>query len=299
MTRQPAERPQAGTADRLFALLLAVLPHHLLSRGMHALTRWEYPPFKRLLIRWALKHYRIDLSEAVEEDPEHYACFNAFFTRALKPEARPIDPSPDAVVSPVDAEVSQVGTADDNWLVQAKGHYFTLEDLLEDADLARRFRGGSFATLYLAPRDYHRIHMPLAGSLERMIHIPGRLFSVNHATTRAVPRLLARNERIVNLFDTPAGPAAVILVGAIFVGSMDIVWAGTVTPVEQRVSQWRYDGEGASPVHLDRGQEMGRFNMGSTVILLFPPGRVGWSDQFVAGSTVRVGEAIGHLEDPA
>ena len=297
MTKQPAEHPDAGTADRLFALLLAVLPHHLLSRGMHALTRWEYPPFKRLLIRWALKHYRIDLSEAVDEDPEHYACFNAFFTRALKPEARPIESSPDAVVSPVDAEVSQAGTVDDNWLVQAKGRYFTLEDLLGDADLARRFRGGSFATLYLSPRDYHRIHMPVAGSLERMIHIPGRLFSVNHATTRAVPRLFARNERIVNLFDTPAGPAAVVLVGAIFVGSMDTVWAGTVTPVERRVSQWRYDGEGSSPVRLDRGQEMGRFNMGSTVILLFPPGSVGWSDQFVAGSTVRVGKRIGHLED--
>ena len=289
------ERPESSVGDRLFSLLLTPLPHHLLSRAMYALTRWEYGPVRRMLIGWAVKHYGIDMSEAVEENPDRYASFNAFFTRELKPEARPLDVSADGILSPVDGEVSQAGRIHDTLMVQAKGHHFNLDSLLGDGELAARFRDGSFATIYLSPRDYHRVHMPVDGSLERMTHIPGRLFSVNHATTRTVPGLFARNERVVSIFETPAGPAAVILVGAIFVGSMDTVWAGTVTPVERRVSQWRYDDSPNRQVRLDRGAEMGRFNMGSTVILLFPAGRTAWEDSLVPGARVRVGERIGRI----
>lgn len=285
----------ASRNDRLFALTLSVLPHHLLSRLMYAATQWEWPPFKQRLIDWAIRHYEIDINQAAEPDPERYACFNAFFTRALKPESRPLDPDPASVVSPVDGEVSQAGVADDGLLLQAKGHHFTLADLLADAGLASRFGGGTFATLYLSPRDYHRVHMPVDGRLQQMIHVPGRLFSVNHATTRAVPRLFARNERIVSLFDTPAGPAAVILVGAIFVGSMDTVWAGPVTPAQRRITRWHYGATAVPDVFLTRGQEMGRFNMGSTVILLFPKNRVVWEEHLVPGARLRFGERIGGL----
>ena len=289
----PVEQPAASQNDRLFALALSVLPHHLLSRAMYAATRWEWSPVSRRLIRWAVRHYEIDIDEAVDTDLDDYACFNAFFTRALRPEVRPVDPGPASIVSPVDGQVSQAGIAEDNLLLQAKGHRFTLEELIGDEDLAATFRGGSFATLYLSPRDYHRIHMPVAGRLEQMIHVPGRLFSVNHATTRAVPRLFARNERIVNIFDTPAGPAAVIMVGAIFVGSMDTVWAGTVTPAERRVTRWRYTDAAPPAVELARGAELGRFNMGSTVILLFARDRVAWDSHLVAGKRLRFGQRIG------
>ena len=293
--QQSSETPSASVQDRLFALLLEVLPHHLLSRVMFAATRVEWPPFKDRLIRWVARHYRIDMNEAVESQPDRYPCFNAFFTRALKSEARPIASAPEHIASPVDAEVSQCGVADDNRLFQAKGREFTLEELLGDEKLATAFRGGSFATLYLSPRDYHRIHMPLDGRLEQMIHIPGRLFSVNHATTRAVPRLFARNERIVNCFDTAAGPVAVILVGAIFVGSMDTIWAGPVAPATRRTTRWYYTDRDRPSVTLSKGDELGRFNMGSTVILLFARDRATWTGQLAPGRHVRFGEHIGDV----
>ncbi|MEN8175101.1 MAG: archaetidylserine decarboxylase [Pseudomonadota bacterium] len=262
---------------------------------MYAATRSEWAPWKDRIIRWATQHFGIDLSDAVESDPGHYTSFNAFFTRALKRESRPIDPDPAAVVSPVDGEVSQAGVIHQGRLVQAKGRDFRLDELLADGAQAHQFDGGSFITLYLAPRDYHRIHMPVAGTLTHMTHIPGRLFSVNHATTRAIPRLFARNERIVNLFDTPAGPLALVMVGAIFVGSMETRWAGTVTPVDRRLSRWDYAGRGNQPVSLDKGEEMGRFNMGSTVILVCTD-RVQWQE-VIPGSSLRVGERIGNIAD--
>lgn len=294
MTRL-AESSAASTADRLFAALLTVLPHHLLSRGMHALTRCTWPPLKNRLIRWAIAHYRIDLDEVAQRDLEDFPSFNAFFTRALKPEARPVDAAANSLVSPVDGQVSQAGLIDNTSLLQAKGHDFTLEALLGDAGLAAQFAGGSYATLYLSPRDYHRIHMPLDGRLQRMIHIPGRLFSVNQATTRAVPGLFARNERIVSLFATPAGPMALVMVGAIFVGSMDTVWSGTVTPAERRLTDWRYEAPAEAGVRLAKGEEMGRFNMGSTVILVFAKDRIRWEDALKPDAPVRVGERIGNL----
>ncbi|MCU0257023.1 MAG: archaetidylserine decarboxylase [Vicinamibacterales bacterium] len=291
----PRPEPAAPTfAGHLFTILLHLLPHHLLGRLVHVVTRSEWPPLKDRLIRQAIKRFGIDLSTALEPEPAAYPSFNAFFTRALRADARPIDAAPDAVCCPADGEVSEAGTITDGRLVQAKGWDFTLLELLGgDALLAADFDAGAYATIYLSPRDYHRVHMPLGGRLRRMVHVPGRLYSVNHLTTATLPRLFARNERVISVFDTDVGPMAVILVGATFVGSMDTVWAGTVTPAHRRAIAW--DQVPPSPVVLERGAEMGRFNMGSTVILLFPRDRVRWSDAVRAGQAVRMGERIGSL----
>jgi len=285
-----------GLSDRAFALLLYALPHHLLSRLIYAVTRWDWPPLKDALIRGFVRLYDVDLSEAEESRPAAYRCFNAFFTRALKDGARPLASKPSAVLSPADGTLSRIGAIKEGQILQAKGHRFSVTGLLGgDPELAAQFADGSFATIYLSPRDYHRVHMPFAGTLTRMIHIPGRLFSVSPSTTLTVPDLFSRNERVVCLFSTPAGPMALVMVGAIFVASMETVWAGTITPVRQRTVTWRYDGKAAAPVSLGRGAEMGRFNMGSTVILLFPKGAVRWSEGLAASSPVRIGEALGQL----
>ncbi len=283
--------------DKLFALLLYLLPHHLLSLGMYALTRCEWPPLKNWLIRRAIDLYRIDMNLAADPDPQHYPCFNAFFTRALRPDARPLSQEADAVLCPVDGTVSQAGRIRNGRIFQAKGRDYTLRELLGgDEEWTAVFEDGHFATLYLSPRDYHRIHTPLAGTLQQMTHVPGRLFSVSPSTTRVVPRLFSRNERVVNLFQTEAGPMAVIMVGAIFVASMDTVWAGTVAPTSRRLTQWRYDSQLPEPVQLKRGAEMGRFNMGSTVVLLFGKDAVTWVETLQPERKVRMGEAIGYLQ---
>ncbi|MCG8428254.1 MAG: archaetidylserine decarboxylase [Chromatiales bacterium] len=283
----------ASLADRLFAFILYLLPHHLLSQLMHWLTRCEWVPLKNLLIRGIIKLYKVDMALAEQPDPEQYPTFNAFFTRALKPDVRPISNEASTIASPVDGAVSQAGDIADGRIFQAKGQDYSLEELLGgDAEWTERFSDGKFATIYLSPRDYHRIHMPLAGELKRMIHIPGRLFSVSPSTTRAVPRLFSRNERVVNLFETDHGPMAVIMVGAIFVASMDTVWAGTVAPISQRINQWDYQQRSSLPVNLTKGDEMGRFNMGSTVILLFGKDAIEWSEGFLADAKVVMGEQI-------
>ena len=289
----PRPEPAAPTvAGYLFSFLLHLLPHHLLGRLGHVVTRSEWPPLKDWLIRQAVARFRIDLSEAVEPDPRAYPSFNVFFTRALRPDARPVDGTVDAVCCPADGEVSEAGTVTDGLLIQAKGWDYTLLELLAgDTRLAAEFDGGPYATIYLSPRDYHRVHMPFGGRLRRMIHVPGRLYSVNHLTTATLPRLFARNERVISVFDTGIGPMAVILVGATFVGSMDTAWAGTVTPAHRRAVAW--DQAPPEPVLLERGAEMGRFNMGSTVILLFSKGTVRWSDALRAGRPLRMGERIG------
>jgi phosphatidylserine decarboxylase len=285
-----------GLLDRLFALLLYLLPHHLLSAVMYWLTRNEWFLLKNLMIRAVIRAYRVDMSIAEEPDPEHYPSFNTFFTRALQPAARPIIRGRAAIASPVDGTVSQAGRIEQGRIIQAKGQFYSTQELLGgDPRLADMFEGGSFSTLYLSPRDYHRIHMPFGGLLKKMIHVPGRLFSVSPATTRAVPRLFSRNERVINLFETEAGPMAVIMVGAIFVASMDTVWAGTVAPRSRRISHWNYIGEPPEPVELDKGEEMGRFNMGSTVILLFPRNAIEWSESMQPGTTVCMGEQIGEF----
>ncbi|MET0046931.1 MAG: archaetidylserine decarboxylase [Sedimenticola sp.] len=284
--------------DRLFALLLYLLPHHLLSQAMHWLTRNEWAPLKDRMIKAAIRIYDVDMRIAEEPNPARYASFNAFFTRALKPDARPLDQDDKSILCPVDGAVSQAGEIREGNIFQAKGKSYTLEELLGgDSEATRRFADGSFATIYLSPRDYHRIHMPLGGKLTRMSHVPGRLFSVSPSTTRTVPRLFSRNERVINLFETEAGPMAVIMVGAIFVASMDTVWAGTVAPATRRVSQWDYVGAAPQSVELDKGDEMGRFNMGSTVILLFGKEAIEWSEKLTPGGKVQMGEAIAHLRE--
>lgn len=285
-----------GLGARLFVALQYLLPQHLLSRLAYALTRSRLWWLKNALIESFVDHFRPDMSEAAEPRPLQYESFNAFFTRALRTDARPADPDPAALVSPVDGSVSQIGRLDGSWLVQAKGHAYTLESLLAgDAAWEETFRGGAFATLYLAPANYHRIHMPLPGTLRAAWYVPGALFSVNATTAASVPALFARNERIVCVFDGGPASFALVLVGALFVGSMATVWHGEVTPRTQRKrSELPLDASRA-PLTLARGAELGRFNMGSTVILLLPPGRGEWLGTLSAGSTIRVGATLARL----
>ncbi len=275
-----------------------ILPHHFLSRGMHALTRINGGALSHAAMRAFIRAFRVNMQEAVQEDVKRYPNFNAFFTRALKPEARPVDFSDDAVVSPVDGTVNQAGEIRDGRIFQAKGHDYSAEELLGDAALAAPFMNGEFATLYLSPRDYHRIHMPVNGTLTEMLHVPGRLFSVNGLTARNIPRLFARNERVVCLFDTPLGKMALVAVGAIFVGSIETVWAGEITPpAGSRIRRWRYGpGESAGEVSLKKGEELGRFNMGSTVVMLTEPGAVDWGDYLLPETEMRMGARIGKIK---
>ncbi|MBK1701731.1 archaetidylserine decarboxylase [Thiococcus pfennigii] len=291
MTTDPSPR----WPERLFVLGQRVLPHHRLTALMYRLARSEWPPLRRALIGGFARRFRIDIDEAQVPDPAAYPSFNAFFTRALRPEARPLGPA-GTLLCPADGRLSQHGAITDGRLYQAKGHAFSLGDLLGgDEALAGEFADGSFATVYLSPRDYHRVHMPLAGTLRAMCHVPGRLFSVNDASTRLIPRLFARNERVVSVFDTAVGPLAMILVGAFFVGSIETVWSGQVTPTPRRtLGRWDYRAA-QPPVQLARGAEMGRFNMGSTVILVLPAGAVRWAEGLAAGAPLRMGEPLGHL----
>ncbi len=277
-------------SDRIRAGLFALLPHHLISRIVFRVTRW-HGPLVQPMIRAFVKAYKVDMSDAVIEDIEAYPTFNEFFVRALKPEARPVVEHPQALASPVDGTVSQAGDIGFDHLFQAKNHCYSVEDLLGgDRLLAKLFEGGRFATIYLAPYNYHRIHMPIDGRLKKMIHVPGRLFSVAPWTVRAVPRLFARNERVVCLFSTPCGPMAMVLVGAINVAAIETVWHGLVTPPKgKKVTEFDYD---HSEKTLSRGEEMGRFNMGSTVILLTTE-KVQWGSQLQPGQSLRMGEMIG------
>ena len=261
---------------------------------MYALTRCRWQPIKNLLIRFVIYQYEVDMTLAQQPDYRAYASFNDFFTRQLKKDARPVANDGDTVICPVDGAVSQIGNINHGEIFQAKGHHYDLAGLLSgDTQLADRFRDGSYAALYLSPKDYHRVHMPLEGKLLKMLYVPGRLFSVNRATTSSVPRLFARNERVISIFQTHSGLMAVILVGAIFVGSMETVWAGQITPPPARKrTQWDYVDTGRE-IKLAKGAEMGRFNMGSTVILLFEAGRVEWLADLQADSAVMMGQAIG------
>ncbi|HSO81399.1 archaetidylserine decarboxylase [Thiocapsa sp.] len=289
--------PVRGVGARLFVALQRVLPQHTLSGLMYRLARVRWRPLKDLLIGTFLRLYKIDMTEAAEPNAKAYVHFNAFFTRALRPDARPIDPDPQAVVSPVDGTISQIGRIDAGRVIQAKGRDFTVEELLGgDPERARAFTGGTFATIYLAPSDYHRIHMPVGGDLAWMRHIPGRLFSVNNVTADLVPRLFARNERVACRFETDVGAMAMVLVGAIFVGGIETVWAGEVTPARGKhrpSNAGTVPGAAGGSLRLERGAEMGRFNLGSTVILLFEPGRVQLDETLVPGRKVRLGQRLG------
>ena len=279
--------------DRLRTLPQYLLPQHLLTAWMHAVTRSGWAPLKNLLINGFIRLYRVDMSIAVQPDYRRYANFNEFFTRELASDARPVSGDPGTMACPVDGFVSQAGLIDGSRIFQAKGHTYSLRDLLaDDAGLADLFTRGSFATLYLSPRDYHRIHMPVAGTLKQTIYVPGSLFSVNPVTTRSVPRLFARNERVISILGTEVGCLAMILVGAIFVGSMQTIAEGLITPAGTReIRRWDYADSG-NPLSLDKGQEFGRFNMGSTVILLFQKGRIDWLPGLEPGNKISMGQAI-------
>jgi phosphatidylserine decarboxylase len=282
---------RGGIRGRLFVWFQYLLPQHGLSRLILAATRVRTAWFKNWTIRCFLKVYRVDMTEAAESDPYRHATFNDFFTRALKHGARAIASDEAAVASPVDGWVSEAGTIDHNCLIQAKGRSYRLTELLAAQPWASRFEGGTYATIYLAPFNYHRVHMPLRGELKETVYVPGRLFSVNAVTVQHVPGLFARNERVLTLFDSGelVGQFAVVLVGALNVGSMATVWAGDITPAARRAVT-RIAGP---PTTLEKGAELGRFNMGSTVILLFEPNRVRWHREVRADSVVRLGQSLG------
>jgi phosphatidylserine decarboxylase len=278
---------------RLWVWIQYLLPQHGLSRLVLAATRVRTPWFKNWTIRGFLKLYRVDMDEAAETNPYRYGSFNEFFTRALKQGARPIARDDRAVVSPADGCISEAGTLDGDRLLQAKGQHYRLADLLAAQPWASRFEGGSFATIYLAPFNYHRVHMPLRGELKDTVYVPGRLFSVNTLTAQHVPQLFARNERILTLFDTAYGQMALVMVGALNVGSMATVWAGDITPAARRV----VTRVPADPTTLEKGAELGRFNMGSTVILLFEPNCIRWLPTLSAGREVRIGQFLGLIDE--
>lgn len=281
------------TPKEIFTVLPQyALPHHALSSLMSKLTHCQNPTWKNLFIKTIAGIYGVNMNEAKYQNLDHYASFNAFFTRELIDGARPIAEARDAIACPADGAISQAGAITNGRIFQAKGHEYTALELLGgDQERAKAFENGSFATIYLSPKDYHRLHMPLAGTLKEMVHIPGRLFSVNNTTVSAVPNLFARNERVACIFDTEAGPMALILVGAIFVSSVETLWHGVVTPPSiSEPRTWHYQDK---PPTLEKGAEMGRFNMGSTIIVLFGKDRTAWHPELQAGHAVRLGEAIG------
>jgi len=285
---------QIAFVDRLFVLLQYLVPQHLLSRLVGWLARSEIPWIKTTFINQFSNRFDIDLSDAEIEDPDQFPSFNAFFTRALKDGARPIAPDADDIACPADGTISQIGALRGGDVLQAKGQYFSVYELLGgDSALASEFSNGHFATVYLSPRDYHRVHMPVTGTLREMIYVPGKLFSVNAVTTRQVPRLFARNERAVCIFDTEQGPVAVILVGAMIVAGIETVFAGQVTPQPTDVTRTRYDR--VAPVVIEKGAELGRFMLGSTVVMLFPEGACNWEAGLGAESPVRMGQPLGKV----
>jgi len=275
----------------------ALVPHQLLGSIVYHASRWRWQPWKNFLIRVVVRRYQVDLGEAVIGTPEGYGSFAEFFTRELAPGQRPLPTGPNVLVSPVDARVSQAGNISQGLLLQAKGLAYSVEALLGgDSALAERFGGGHYLTLYLSPRDYHRVHMPLAGRLRGMTYVPGRMFSVNDASTAMIPGLFTRNERVVAWFDSVVGPVALVLVGAMCVSAIETSWFGRVT-VDRRsgLCRWSYPTEGDEVIALARGEEMGRFGLGSTVILLLPPGGYQPAVEVGVGDPVRMGQSLGAL----
>ncbi len=276
----------------IFITLQHLVPQRALTQLAGRLARSKRAWIKKPFIKLFAKAYKVNMAEAERENLSDYHSFNDFFCRALKPEARPIAPAP-ALACPADGAVSQYGKINDGQIFQAKGHSYSATALLGSEREAEHYQHGEFATIYLSPSDYHRVHMPLTGRLLRMRYIPGELFSVNTLTTEHVPGLFARNERVVCLFETAIGEVAVILVGAMIVGSVETVWAGTVAPNDKReVTEWRYEDD---RIVLEQGDELGRFKLGSTVVMLFPQGGVNWGDVMGEGSAVRMGDGIGKV----
>lgn len=277
---------------RLFALLQYVLPHHLISRFVYYFVECKIDWVKNGLINWAIKKYGVNMQESEREAAENFEHFNDFFTRSLKNGMRPLPTDESLIVSPADGVISQLGDISNGRIFQAKGHDYSLVELVGgDLGLAEQFMGGKFATVYLSPKDYHRVHIPATGTLSHMVHVPGRLFSVNQGTVENIPRLFARNERVVSIFDTQYGPMAVIMVGAINVASIETVWAGLVTPNRGQATTFSY-GSACQAIEIERGGEMGRFLLGSTAIVLFGKDQIEWLENWQAGSTIKMGEAM-------
>lgn len=304
---KPAERPAAAPPaaaaaptplqragafyDKVYVFLHSLLPTNFLSWLMFHLCRIQAPAFKNAFIGIFVKLYKVDLSDSELEQVKSYPDFSAFFTRALKPNARPLDPNPQALLSPVDGAISAIGPIRNGTMIQAKGLDYTVSELLGGSKAAAFFQKGSFCTIYLAPHNYHRIHMPANGKLREWGYEPGRLFSVSVGAVNRIPKLFARNERVFSIFETDFGPLGLVMVGALFVGSMETVWNGRVTPPHgQEAGSYTP----MSPVVLMRGRELGRFNMGSTVILLAPPGMVAWK-AMARDQPLRMGESLGTL----
>ena len=280
-------------SDRFRVLPQYLLPKRALTQFGGLIAGAQAGALTTRLINWFVGKYGVNMSEAAHPDTASYACFNDFFTRALKPGARPLARAD--LVCPVDGAISQFGAIERDQIFQAKGHHYSTQALVGgDAALAAQFESGSFATLYLSPKDYHRIHMPCAGRLTRMIHVPGALFSVNPTTARGVPGLFARNERVVCVFESERGAFVLTLVGATIVGSMATVWHGVVNPPRPgTLREWSYPERGEGAVSLARGAEMGRFLLGSTVVLLFPKNTLRFNPEWAPGRAIRMGEAMG------
>jgi len=279
----------------LFIIAQYLVPQHLLSRLAGSIADCEWPWLKNAFINWFIKRYNVDMSEAKDPEPYNYKNFNAFFTRALNVEARPIVEGYNNIALPADGCISQIGPIKHDSIFQAKGqHYSLLKLLAGNRALAKQFENGNFATIYLSPKDYHRVHMPLDGQLLSMTYVPGDLFSVNETTAENVPNLFARNERAICLFQTQAGPMAVILVGAMIVAGIETVWAGQVAPIKRQVITTKYQHQ-QQPIGIRKGDEMGRFKLGSTAIVLFGEDAVNWHAELQAGSPTRMGELLGQI----
>ena len=282
----------------LFIFLQHLVPHHALSRLVGFFARSEIRWLKTIFIERFIKAYNVNMAEALDPDPAHYPNFNAFFTRALAPGARPMPADENAVVCPADGAISAIGAIKADTLVQAKNHNYSVTNLLGgDATRAAPFQNGEFLTVYLSPKDYHRVHMPLSGTLREMIYVPGRLFSVNQTTADNIPDLFAVNERAVCIFDTAHGPMAVVLVGAMIVAGIETVWAGQVAPAAHGITLTRYTDPASTPIYLAKGMELGRFMLGSTAIVLFGPGMVTLNAAVKSGDGVRLAQQIGTLSD--
>ncbi|MES2241476.1 MAG: archaetidylserine decarboxylase [Pseudomonadota bacterium] len=285
-------------SERFEVFLQYLLPKQALTEFGSHIASMRGGAVTTRIIRWFVGKYGVNMAEAANPDIGSYPTFNEFFTRALKPGARPLAAAD--LVCPVDGAISQFGAIEGDRIFQAKGHHYSTTALVGgDRALAAQFEGGSFATIYLSPRDYHRIHMPTGGRLQRMIYVPGELFSVNPATARGVPGLFARNERVVCVFESERGPFVLVLVGATIVGSMATVWHGVVNPPRTKeVREWRYTDDGQPPVELAQGDEMGRFLLGSTVVLLFPKGPCHFNPDWAPGAAVRLGEMMASCAAP-
>jgi phosphatidylserine decarboxylase len=278
---------------RLSVLAQYALPHRALSRLVYWATRWTWAPWKNFLIGRVVKAYGVDMSQAAQADPFAYPSFNAFFTRSLKPGARPIAADERVIACPADGRISQYGSIRDGRIFQAKGQDFSAAELLGNEATATPYKHGQFITVYLSPRDYHRVHAPLSGTLRETVHIPGRLFSVAPFAVEAVPRLFARNERLVCHFDGVHGPFVVVMVGAMLVSGVETVWSGVeIPPYASAVVHKDWRGKG---IRLERGAELARFNMGSTVILLLPSGGAEFDSGLSVQMPVEMGMPIGHI----